>query len=120
MQKRTQRTIRAEEIHDYLPMRPVAFAVTAALAHGPRSGIEILDEVNATAPHHPILGPGTLYRLLRELRHEGLLTREERGAHAVDERQAHHVLTPLGRGVMKAEAARLRRTLDLAARPAER
>ena len=120
MQKRTERAAREDTIHTHLPMRPVAFAVTAALAHGPRSGIEILDEVNATAPQHPILGPGTLYRLLRELRQQDLITREERGAHAADERQAHHVLTPLGRAVMKAEAARLRRTLDLAARAAER
>ncbi len=101
-------------------MRPVAFAVTAALAHGPRSGIEIIDEVNATAPHYQVLGPGTLYRLLRELRQAGLITREARGAHADDERQAHHVLTPLGRAVMNAEATRLRRTLDLAARIADR
>ena len=97
-------------------MRPAAFAVTAALATGARSGIEILDEVNATAPRHPILGPGTLYRLLRELRQQGLIAREERGAHARDERQAHHILTPLGRAVLKAEGDRLRRTLALAAR----
>lgn len=94
-------------------MRPVAFAVVAALAAGPRPGIELLDEVNATASGWTVLGPGTLYRLLRELRQDGLISREARGAHAADERQAHHVLTPLGRAVLKAETARLRRTLEL-------
>ena len=105
----------------HLPMRPAAFAVAAALAGGPRPGIELLDEVNGTAAGWTVLGPGTLYRLMREMRQDGLIAREARGAHCSDERQAHHVLTPLGRAVLKAEAARLRRTLDLAsARPGGR
>jgi DNA-binding PadR family transcriptional regulator len=105
------------DVREHLPMRAVAFAVAAALAHGPRSGIEILDEVNATVPGRPLLGPGTLYRLMRELRQQGLITREARGAHCDDERQTHHVLTPLGKAVLRAESARLRRTLDLASAP---
>ncbi len=110
-----------DEVRRHLPMRPVAFAVAAALADGPRPGIEILDEVNGTAAGWTILGPGTLYRLMREMRQGGLIAREARGAHCSDERQAHHVLTPLGRAVLKAEAARLRRTLDLvSARPGNR
>jgi DNA-binding PadR family transcriptional regulator len=113
LRKRTQPS-RLADARDHLPMRPVAFAVLAALAAGPCPGIDILDEVNATVPRHPILGPGTLYRLLRELRQEGLIAREARVAHAEDERQAHHALTPLGRAVLKAESGRLRRTLGLA------
>ncbi len=99
---------------DFLPLRPAAFALLASLADGPRPGIAILDEVNATVPGRPLLGPGTLYRLMRELRAEGLLDRDPRGTQSGDERQAPHVLTPLGRAVMRAEAARLRRTLRLA------
>jgi PadR family transcriptional regulator len=99
---------------DFLPLRPVAFALLASLADGPRPGIAILDQINATVPGWPILGPGTLYRLMRELRNEGLLDRDPRGGESGDDRQAPHVLTPLGRAVMRAEAARLRRTLDLA------
>lgn len=106
---------RSLDPRDHLPLRPAAFAVLAALSAGARPGVDVLEQVNATVPGAPLLGPGTLYRLMRELRQQGLIAREERGAHADDERQAHHVLTPLGRAVMKAEAARLRRTLDLAA-----
>ena len=116
MQKRTNHA--SGDVRQHLPMRPAAFAVVAALAQGPRPGIEILDEVNATVPGSPLLGPGTLYRLMRELRQQGLIAREERGAHCPDERQAHHSLTPLGRAVLRAESARLRRTLNLAASPA--
>ena len=79
------------------------------------------DHLRGTDLDWTVLGPGTLYRLMREMRQDGLIAREARGAHCSDERQAHHVLTPLGRAVLKAEAARLRRTLDLAsARPGGR
>jgi DNA-binding PadR family transcriptional regulator len=96
-----------------LPLRPVAFAVLAALAEGPRAGIEILDQVNATVPGRPLLGPGTLYRLMRELRAEGVIARTDT-AGAGDDRHSYHVLTPLGAAVLKAEVERLRRTIHLA------
>ena len=66
MQNRSKFRRRRGRAH--LPLRPVACAVLAALAHGPRPGIDVLEAVNATVPGRPILGPGTLYRLLRELR----------------------------------------------------
>lgn len=104
----------------HLPLRPAAFAVLAALAETARPGIEILDFVNATVPRRPLLGPGTLYRLMRELRQEGLIARvrERSEPAAADERQVFHALTPLGRAVLQAESARLERTLALARRPA--
>jgi DNA-binding PadR family transcriptional regulator len=98
----------------HLPLKPSAFAVLAALAGAPLPGIDILDAVNATVTGVPLFGPGTLYRLLRELRHERLISRVERAGDVGDERQAVHELTVLGRAVLRAEAARLRRTLDLA------
>ena len=102
----------ARDPRGHLPLRPSAFAVLAALADGPLPGIDVLDAVNATTTGSPLLGPGTLYRLLRELRQDQLIARVETGA--ADERQAHHELTALGRSVLRAESARLRRTLDLA------
>ena len=110
----------ADEARQRLPLRPVAFAVLAALADSSRPGIEILDEVNATVPARKLLGPGTLYRLMRDLRTEGLIARTDRGDRSNDERQAFHALTPLGRAVLKAEIARLRRTLALAERVSAR
>jgi DNA-binding PadR family transcriptional regulator len=111
------------DVARHLPLRPVACAVLAALAHGPRPGIDVLEAVNATVPGRPILGPGSLYRLLKELRQEKLIARgdpDQRASGEHDDRQVHHVLTALGEAVLKGELSRLRRTITLAerARPA--
>jgi DNA-binding PadR family transcriptional regulator len=101
----------------HLPLRPVACAVLAALADGPKIGVDILESVNTTMSRSPLLGPGTLYRLLRELRQQSLIVRTAHIAEDADERHAPHGLTPLGQAVLDADLERLRRTLTLAARP---
>jgi DNA-binding PadR family transcriptional regulator len=99
----------------HLPLRPAAFAVLAALAKRPLHGIDVLDEVNATVMGRKLLGPGTLYRLMRELRQIGFIERaEDDDAPDRDERKTLHVLTPLGRAVLRAEVGRLQRTIKLA------
>jgi hypothetical protein len=52
---------------------------------------------------------------MRELRHEGLIARTDRAEGVRDERQAYHALTALGLAVLRAEVARLKRTIELAA-----
>jgi DNA-binding PadR family transcriptional regulator len=96
-----------------LPLRPTAFVVLTSLAQGPRAGFEILAYVNATHAKSGLLGPGTLYRLLRELRREGLIQRTGAPSEEAsgDERRTYMELTAEGRATMQAEAARLRRTL---------
>ena len=106
----------ARDPRHHLPLKPSAFAVLAALAEAPRTGVDVLEAVNATVPGLPLFGPGTLYRLLRELRQERLIARVEAADPGGDERHAMHELTTLGRAVLRAETARLRRTLDLAER----
>ena len=113
MQNRSKRTDR-DDVERHLPLRPVACAVLAALADAPRPGIDVLDAVNATVPGRPLLGPGTLYRVMRELRHDGLISRTEPDEAPGDERQVHHALTPLGQAVLRAELTRLQRTILLA------
>ena len=112
-----RKSLSSHDVSKHLPLRPVACAVLAALADGPKPGIDIMDAVNATVPGHPILGPGSLYRLLKELRQEKLIARADvdaAGPGVADDRQVHHVLTPLGDLVLRAEVARLRRTITLA------
>ena len=104
----------AGEVESHLPLRPVAFAVLAALADDPRPGIDILDQVNATVPGRPLLGPGTLYRLMRELREQALIARTDTAPGVNDDRQTYHALTPLGAAVLAAECDRLNRTMKLA------
>jgi DNA-binding PadR family transcriptional regulator len=106
----------ARDIAGHLPLRPVACAVLAALADAPLPGIAILDAVNATVPGHALLGPGTLYRLMRELRQAQLIVRVDPEVDPGDERQVHHMLSPLGRAVLAADLDRLRRTISLANR----
>lgn len=100
----------------HIPLRPAALGVLAALADGPRAGYAILERVNEALPSRPILGPGTLYRVLRELRHAGLIAAVEAPPNEAgdDERRQYHALTPSGRATLHAEAARLRRTLAAA------
>lgn len=100
-----------------LPMKPAAFAVLAAIAEGPVAGFELLQRVNRSSPARPILGPGTLYRVLRELRRSRLIERTAApdGADGQDdERRTYHVLTTTGRTHLRAEATRLRRTMEAA------
>lgn len=99
----------------HLPVRPATFAVLAALGDGPRPGIDILDRVNGTVRRPRLFGPGTLYRLLREMREAGLITRTSSGDDGPrDERRVHHALTALGSAVLRAETERLEATLKLA------
>ena len=111
------KTPAASEVERHLPARPATFAVLAALADGPRPGIEILDRVNSTVRRPRLFGPGTLYRLLRDMRDAGLIARAVSAADATgprDERRVHHTLTPLGDAVLRAETERLQATLRLA------
>lgn len=103
--------------NEQLPLRPVAFAVLLALAEGPQAGFEVMERANSSLPDAPILGPGTLYRILRELRQWGWVHRVEAPAGALegeDERRSYHALTPFGRRVMAAEASRLARAMAAA------
>ncbi len=119
MQKRRDNLTR-ERAEESLPLRPIAFAVLSSLARGPRAGFEILEFVQQTHPATGLLGPGTLYRLLRELRKDGLIQRTsapgESGG-SDDERRTYSALTAWGEAVMHAEAARLRRTFRAAGLP---
>lgn len=100
------------ELNRHLPLRPSAFAVLAALDAGPRTGVEVLEATARTGVS--ILGPGTLYRLMRELRQEGWIARVPPPGEAgeADARRQHHALTAEGRSVLRLEAERLWRTLD--------
>jgi DNA-binding PadR family transcriptional regulator len=102
-------------------LRPSAFAVLAALSQDALPGIAILERVRGTAPGRSILGPGTLYRVLRELRTDGLIVRAaDQPAQGIDDRQISYELTQQGRELLEAEARRLELTLALARRPLSR
>ena len=89
----------------FLPLTPVAFEILLALADGERHGYEVMVEVERRSAGRISPNPGTLYRALDRLVQEGLLTSAVRSVEGESRRLFS--LSPLGREVAAAEAARL-------------
>jgi len=101
---------------DLLPLRPVDFLVLLMLAQGDRHGYGIMQDVEAHTQGEVQLEAGSLYRTIRRLDEQGLLTESGRrpSADRDDERRRYYRLTPIGRRVLGAEADRLRALVRLA------
>jgi DNA-binding PadR family transcriptional regulator len=100
----------------YLPLTEAVFHVLLALAAGERHGYGIIQDVMAATAGAVTLRTGTLYTILKRLLEEGLILESGRrpGADEDDERRRYYALTPLGRGVVQAEAQRLEQMVKLA------
>jgi DNA-binding PadR family transcriptional regulator len=90
-----------------LPLTAVVFEILVSLARDDRHGYAILTDVRERTG--ATLRPGSLYRALGHLLADGLIEErdEPAGRAGADERRRHYRLTPLGRRVAAAEAARL-------------
>ena len=88
------------------PLRPVVFAVFLALNEHALHGYAIMKAVNDRLRHRAIVGPGTLYRTLKELRDQHLITHTQAPA-GEDSRRQYYELTEAGRALAAAEAAHL-------------
>jgi DNA-binding PadR family transcriptional regulator len=99
---------------DYLT--PVIYHTLLALARGPKHGYAISQEVADLTGGRISMGPGTLYGTLQRLTDNGWLRRTEtvdaEAPHA--ERRRYYELTPSGRAVLRVEARRLARAVELA------
>ena len=95
---------------ELLPLTPAMFHVLVAMADGEAHGYAILKEVEQLTGGAVRLSTGTLYGIIKRLLADGLV-REQR---ADDPRRRSYELTPFGRDVAKAEAARLEQTLAIA------
>lgn len=91
----------------FLPLTPVVFEILVSLASADRHGYSILTDIRARTGQP--LRAGSLYRALNRLLDDGLIEElDERPDPALDdERRRYYALTPLGRRVAAAEAARL-------------
>lgn len=96
---------RSTSPESFLPLTPVAFEILLALAEGERHGYEVMLEIERRSAGRISPNPGTLYRALDRLVEEGLLTTAVRSLDGESRRLFS--LTPLGRAVAAAEAARL-------------
>jgi DNA-binding PadR family transcriptional regulator len=83
-----------------------------ALADGEKHGYDITREVASVTKGQIPLGSGTLYRQLRQLLVDGWIAETE--CEDADGRRRYYRLTPWGRRIAKAEAARLEEVLTFA------
>jgi DNA-binding PadR family transcriptional regulator len=88
------------------PLRPVVFAILVALNEESRHGYSIMKVVNERTKRRAVLGPGTLYRTLKELRDDELIEYAPAPPDA-DSRRRYYTITVKGRDAARAEAARM-------------
>ena len=96
------------------PLKTAVFHILLALSEGNRHGLGIADEVEHASSGAVRLGPGTLYRSLKEMNLEGLV--EEVSALQADQdpRRKFYRITKTGREALKAEARRYAHVVELA------
>jgi DNA-binding PadR family transcriptional regulator len=88
-----------------VPLRPVFFEILLILNAEPTHGYGIMKSLAARPAGRWILGPGTLYRTLAEMRRLGLI--EPVVADGPVNRRRSYQLTLAGRKVAGAEARRM-------------
>ena len=101
---------------ELLPLTPGMFHVLIALADGEKHGYAIIKEVARRTDGAIRLSAGTLYTLIRRFVQEGVIAESaERPDPALDdERRRYYRITPFGRDVARAEAARMESALGMA------
>ena len=90
-----------------------AFNILLALADGERHGYSIIKEVEEETEGGMRLGPGTLYRMLKQLLDDGWIAEVDR-VDENDPRRRYYRLTPRGRRAAQIEAAQLANLVRLA------
>lgn len=102
---------------DLLPLTPQVFHILVALADRDQHGYAIMQDVAERTSGSMRLSPGTLYGSIKRMLEQGLIVElrdKERPGAQDDERRRYYRLTPFGRKVVKAEAARLSEMLEQA------
>jgi DNA-binding PadR family transcriptional regulator len=96
-----------EDVNPFLPLSPATLHILLSLAGEDLHGYGIMQEVQRQSEGKYKLGPGTLYDNLQKLIERRLV--EELGHRPADDdpRRRYYRLSPLGRGVLTAEIARL-------------
>jgi DNA-binding PadR family transcriptional regulator len=95
-------------------LRPAVFHILLALAAGEMHGLAIADAVEEATEGAMELGPGTLYRSLKEMSGAGLIEEIAAPESDADPRRKYYRMTTRGRAAVSAEARRLARVVDVA------
>lgn len=96
------------------PLRPPVFHILLALTRTDLHGLGIAETVERDTDGTVELGPGTLYRSLKEMARRGLIVEVEAPHEDTDPRRKYYRATPEGRRLVRAEAARLASLVRLA------
>jgi len=92
-----------------LPLKGRVFAILLLLAEAPRHGYAIMRELQASGAEPLPPGPATLYRTLRDMQEDGLITSRQGALEdSGGPPRRYYALSGFGRRVAAAEAARLR------------
>ena len=104
------------ELDGILPLTPTAFHILVSLAHGPRHGYAVAQEVEELTDGRIVMGPGTLYGSLQRMLGADLIEEAdnpgEEGLHSG--RRRYYRMTSLGSAALRAESERLLRAASVA------
>jgi DNA-binding PadR family transcriptional regulator len=106
----------AERAKSFLPLTPAAFSILLALVGGEKHGYAIMREIAHSSAGALRIGPGTLYRSIKQLLAAGMIEESDKRPDPAldDERRHYYRLTVFGRRVVQAEAVRLARLVSQA------
>jgi DNA-binding PadR family transcriptional regulator len=101
------------DAQDFLPLTHLSLSILLALGDGRAHGYAIIKRIERESGGRTRPGAGSLYAALDRLVSDGLI--EESGpSPGEDQRRRYYGLTPMGRRVTRAEAARLAEVLAVA------
>jgi len=96
------------------PLKLPVFHILLALGEGEVHGLGIADWVEEHTDGAVELGPGTLYRSLKEVLELGLIRETRAPLPDADPRRRYYAITAEGRRQMIAEVERLERLVEVA------
>jgi DNA-binding PadR family transcriptional regulator len=96
----------------HTPLKPSVFHILLALSQGQMHGLAIADSVEEETGGQIRLGPGTLYRSLKEMAEARLVQQVKVGDE--DPRRKIYEIRGEGRTLVRAEAERLARVVEVA------
>jgi DNA-binding PadR family transcriptional regulator len=95
-------------------LSPPVFHILLALSDRALHGLGIAERVQEATDGAVDLGPGTLYRSLKEMAAAGLIREVEAPDRGADPRRRYYALTERGRQLAQEEAERLERIVGVA------
>ena len=101
---------------DLMPLPAPVFHILLCLAEGERHGYALKREIARRTDGRLKLGAGALYGSIGKMLAQGLIEESDDrpDPHLDDERRRYYKVTPFGRKVAQAEAARMRDLVQLA------